>query len=222
MPRNPITLVGRAYPHPPARLHPVAPLLQSCPREQATRTQVFGWIKTVGRRPQAPLRGSRRQPLLAGAQRIGLQPGPHRQARGRRSVGAVRPPARLQPLQTAGGQLRSNDRTAAGRLQRRPTPLAATATDFFTSLLDCQRVGLGVLLAGAWVLVRSVSLLAMAFGLSPVIVGATVVAFVTSAPEFVVSLAAGIEGSGDPARPWCTAAARASSAATDGSCRCPD
>ena len=83
-----------------------------------------------GRRPQAPLRGSRRQPLLAGTQRIGLQPGPHRQARGRRSVGAVRPPARLQPLQTAGGQLkeqRSHSREAA---QRRPTSLAATAAPF--------------------------------------------------------------------------------------------
>ncbi len=58
-------------------------------------------------------------------------------------------------------------------------------------------VGLGVLLGGAWVLVRSPTRLAMAFGLSPVIVGATVVAFGTSAPEFVVSLVAGLEGSGD-------------------------
>lgn len=57
--------------------------------------------------------------------------------------------------------------------------------------------GLGVLLAGAWLLVRSASLLAMTFGLSPLLVGATVVAFGTSAPEFVVSLVAGIEGSGD-------------------------
>ena len=58
-------------------------------------------------------------------------------------------------------------------------------------------LGLGVLLAGAWLLVRSASLLAMTFGLSPLLVGATVVAFGTSAPEFVVSLVAGIEGSGD-------------------------
>ncbi|MDA0256891.1 MAG: calcium/sodium antiporter [Chloroflexi bacterium] len=57
-------------------------------------------------------------------------------------------------------------------------------------------VGLGILLAGAWLLVRSAALLAVAFGLSPVIVGATVVAFGTSAPEFVVSLAAGIDGRG--------------------------
>ncbi len=57
-------------------------------------------------------------------------------------------------------------------------------------------IGLSILLAGAWLLVRSAALLAVAFGLSPVIVGATVVAFGTSAPEFVVSLAAGLNGSG--------------------------
>jgi len=56
--------------------------------------------------------------------------------------------------------------------------------------------GLAVLLLGAWVLVRSAALLAVSLGLSPVIVGATVVAFGTSAPEFVVSLAAGIDGAG--------------------------
>ena len=58
-------------------------------------------------------------------------------------------------------------------------------------------LGLGVLLAGAWLLVRSASRLAMGFGLSPVIVGATVVAFGTSAPEFVVGLVAGIQDRGD-------------------------
>jgi cation:H+ antiporter len=62
--------------------------------------------------------------------------------------------------------------------------------------LALTAVGLTILLAGAWLLVRSAALLAVAFGLSPVIVGATVVAFGTSAPEFVVSLVAGIDGSG--------------------------
>ena len=57
-------------------------------------------------------------------------------------------------------------------------------------------VGLGVVLLGAWLLVRSAAILAVRFGLSPVIVGATVVAFGTSAPEFVVSLTAAREGSG--------------------------
>ena len=51
-------------------------------------------------------------------------------------------------------------------------------------------VGLAVLIAGAWLTVRSASSLAASFGLSPVLIGATVVAFGTSAPEFVVSLLA--------------------------------
>ncbi len=48
-------------------------------------------------------------------------------------------------------------------------------------------IGLAVLLTGAWLTVRSAATLAAAYGLSPVIIGATVVAFGTSAPEFVVS-----------------------------------
>ena len=57
-------------------------------------------------------------------------------------------------------------------------------------------VGLGILLAGAWLLVRSATHLATAFGLSPVIIGVTVVAFGTSAPEFVVSVTAAAGGAG--------------------------
>ena len=59
-------------------------------------------------------------------------------------------------------------------------------------LLDAALVaaGLGVLLFGAWLTVRSAVSLAASFGLSPVLIGATVVAFGTSAPEFVVSLLA--------------------------------
>jgi len=55
--------------------------------------------------------------------------------------------------------------------------------------------GLTVLLLGAWQVVRSAVAIALAFGLSRVVVGATVVAFGTSAPEFVISLAAGVEDS---------------------------
>ena len=51
-------------------------------------------------------------------------------------------------------------------------------------------VGLAILLAGAWLTVRSATRLASSFGISPIIIGATVVAFGTSAPEFVVSLLA--------------------------------
>lgn len=59
----------------------------------------------------------------------------------------------------------------------------------FVDLLQIA-VGLTVLLFGAWLTVRSAVTLAGSFGLSPVIIGATVVAFGTSAPEFVVSLLA--------------------------------
>ena len=45
-----------------------------------------------------------------------------------------------------------------------------------------------MLVSGALLTVRSASTLAASFGFSPVIIGATVVAFGTSAPEFVVSL----------------------------------
>ena len=57
------------------------------------------------------------------------------------------------------------------------------------AVLDLLRVaaGLAILLTGAWLTVRSASRLAASFGLSPIIIGATVVAFGTSAPEFVVS-----------------------------------
>ena len=57
-------------------------------------------------------------------------------------------------------------------------------------------IGLLVLLVGASVFVRSASTLAVWLGLSPVIVGATVVAFGTSAPEFLVSLRASVSDSG--------------------------
>jgi cation:H+ antiporter len=51
-------------------------------------------------------------------------------------------------------------------------------------------VGLIVLAAGAELLVRGASRLALAFGISPLVVGLTVVAFGTSAPEAAVSVKA--------------------------------
>ena len=56
--------------------------------------------------------------------------------------------------------------------------------------------GLTVLLLGAWQLVRSAVVIALSFGLSRVVVGATVVALGTSAPELVISV---IAASGDAA-----------------------
>jgi cation:H+ antiporter len=55
-------------------------------------------------------------------------------------------------------------------------------------------VGLGLLLAGAELLVRGASRLAIAFGISPLIVGLTVVSFCTSSPELAVSAQSALAG----------------------------
>ena len=64
-------------------------------------------------------------------------------------------------------------------------------------LFDLLRIaaGLAVLLAGAWLTVHSAVALATSFGVSRIIIGATVVAFGTSAPEFVVSFYATVQDS---------------------------
>lgn len=54
--------------------------------------------------------------------------------------------------------------------------------------------GLVALVAGAELLVRGASRLALSFGISPLVVGLTVVAFGTSAPEMTVSVGAVING----------------------------
>jgi cation:H+ antiporter len=57
--------------------------------------------------------------------------------------------------------------------------------------------GLVLLVAGAEVLVRGAARLAAQFGIPPLIIGLTVVAFGTSAPETAVSVQAALSGSGD-------------------------
>lgn len=57
--------------------------------------------------------------------------------------------------------------------------------------------GLVLLVAGAEVLVRGAAKLAALFGISPLIIGLTVVAFGTSAPEMAVSIQAAWVGKGD-------------------------
>ncbi len=57
--------------------------------------------------------------------------------------------------------------------------------------------GLAVLTAGAEVLVRGASRLAAAIGISPLVVGLTVVAFGTSAPELAVSVQSALRGQAD-------------------------
>lgn len=57
--------------------------------------------------------------------------------------------------------------------------------------------GLVLLVAGAEVLVRGAAKLAAQFGIPPLIIGLTVVAFGTSAPETAVSVQSALNGSGD-------------------------
>ncbi len=57
--------------------------------------------------------------------------------------------------------------------------------------------GLVLLVAGANALVRGASKLALSFGLSPLVVGLTIVAFGTSAPEVAVSVGAVLDGRTD-------------------------
>lgn len=57
--------------------------------------------------------------------------------------------------------------------------------------------GLVLLVAGAELLVRGAARLAAQFGISPLIIGLTVVAFGTSAPEMAVSVQSTVSGQGD-------------------------
>ncbi|MFP5379336.1 MAG: sodium:calcium antiporter, partial [Vicinamibacteria bacterium] len=57
--------------------------------------------------------------------------------------------------------------------------------------------GLALLVAGAEALVRGASRLAAMLGMSPLVIGLTVVAFGTSAPELAVSVKAALSGQGD-------------------------
>ena len=59
--------------------------------------------------------------------------------------------------------------------------------------------GLAMLVGGAECLVRGASRLALSLGISPLVVGLTVVAFGTSAPEMAVSIGASLEGRTDMA-----------------------
>lgn len=57
--------------------------------------------------------------------------------------------------------------------------------------------GLAALLAGAESLVRGSSALALKMGISPLVIGLTIVAFGTSGPELVVSIKASLDGNAD-------------------------
>ena len=57
--------------------------------------------------------------------------------------------------------------------------------------------GLVLLFIGGEVLLRGAVGLSLRFGLSPLLIGLTVVAFATSMPELVVTLTAGLQGATD-------------------------
>lgn len=57
-------------------------------------------------------------------------------------------------------------------------------------------IGIVLLLAGAEALVRGSAALAIRFGITPLVVGLTVVAFGTSSPELIVSVQAAMKGDG--------------------------
>lgn len=57
--------------------------------------------------------------------------------------------------------------------------------------------GIATLLIGGEFLIRGSSRLAKSLGINPIIIGLSIIAFGTSAPEFIVSLIAAIKGSGD-------------------------
>ena len=58
-------------------------------------------------------------------------------------------------------------------------------------------IGLVLLVAGAELLVRGASKLAEAFGISPLVIGLTIVAFGTSTPEVAVSVKAALANQPD-------------------------
>ncbi|WP_254431806.1 calcium/sodium antiporter [Azonexus fungiphilus] len=58
-------------------------------------------------------------------------------------------------------------------------------------------LGLAALTLGAELMVRGAARLALTFGISPLVVGLTIVAFGTSAPEMAVSAGAALSGAGD-------------------------
>jgi cation:H+ antiporter len=57
--------------------------------------------------------------------------------------------------------------------------------------------GLALLVAGAEVLVKGASRIAASFGITPLVIGLTVVAFGTSSPELAVSIMSSLEGNSD-------------------------
>ncbi len=77
--------------------------------------------------------------------------------------------------------------------------MVASAASMDFANLGLLAAGLVILVVGAEALVRGASRLAAAFGISPLVIGLTIVAFGTSAPELAVSLKSAWTGNADVA-----------------------
>jgi cation:H+ antiporter len=102
---------------------------------------------------------------------------------------------------TSAGQAGYSERVFGENVRRgyAAAPSAALSdgkTVDLTALL-LLAAGLALLTLGGELLVRGASRLAAAFGISPLVIGLTVVAFGTSSPELAVSIQAGLAGSSD-------------------------
>src|SRR5690606_2369274 len=69
--------------------------------------------------------------------------------------------------------------------------------DVVLSMIGLFLAGLAALIVGAELLVRGASRLALSWGISPLVVGLTIVALGTSAPEVAVSIGASLDGKVD-------------------------
>ena len=74
---------------------------------------------------------------------------------------------------------------------------ATSATEVELLVVLKLAAGLAMLLGGAELLVRGASRLALRWGMAPLVVGLTVVAFGTSAPELAIGIGAALQGEAD-------------------------
>ena len=74
---------------------------------------------------------------------------------------------------------------------------ATSATEVDLLVVLKLAAGLAMLLGGAELLVRGASRLALRWGMAPLVVGLTVVAFGTSAPELAIGIGAALQGEAD-------------------------